>query len=266
MNCVHSKHFIAVNGDSSLSYPACSDSVRSDEKDCQTTSGSSLFVPPRRRAPWSSGTKGLASRSAKESEEYRFTGVHPSSDWRQCGQSVIGSPRRTRIKRALRTHYAAGYRLLSFASLLTKIAVAAGMRARPRIPLGNNASGKSRLSPLVSANYLSGRRDSLLNIIDTARKEASLWATYKEGEELRASLITGARISSMNFVVPSFLRHVTDNDRVCINPARDLPIVGMCILRTIFLPFYVILIFYKSTLLFFALHFILLFLMEMYIQ
>lgn len=69
-------------------------------------------------ASWSSGTEGFGPLSAKKSEEYRFTVVHPSSDWRQCGQSVIGSPRRTRIKRALRTHYAAGYRLLSFASLL----------------------------------------------------------------------------------------------------------------------------------------------------
>lgn len=33
-NCVHSKRFITVNDYSNLSYPVCSDSVRSDEKDC----------------------------------------------------------------------------------------------------------------------------------------------------------------------------------------------------------------------------------------
>jgi len=38
--------------------------------------------------------------------------------------------------------------------------------------------------------------------------------TYKEGEKLRASYYTEAQISSTNFVVLSFLRHITDNNRV----------------------------------------------------
>lgn len=78
----------------------------------------SLFLPSFFLGRWGTDrTKGFRAKREREQEREREgarvrRGPSLIRLAVECGQSVIGSPRHTRIKRALRTHYAASYRLL----------------------------------------------------------------------------------------------------------------------------------------------------------